>query len=115
MRTSQQPHQAHKLIDYDKLAIFWNQHVYTQSRVETDSNKRLYYKLPAQLERHYKRVLTFKSERATILLETNAAALKAFRDLLTDDNNTTVTLPAQNPPELPTTVQVDQCYDEVGK
>jgi len=82
--------------------------------METDSNHRLYYKLPSHLERHYKRVLAFKTERSTVLMGTNATALKAFHDLLAGSDNTVETLAAQTVPELPAGLK-DHCYSEDGE
>jgi len=106
-------HEAHKTIDFEKFAVFWNSEVEKQDRTEVDSNKRIYYKLPSQLERHHKRILTWKSERSTLLMGGNAAALKPFRDLLMKDN-TASTLPAELPPEL-LAGEEDHCYNEEGK
>jgi hypothetical protein len=106
-------YEANKMIDFDKFAVFWNSEVEKQDRTEVDSNKRLYYKLPSQLERHHKRILAWKSERSTLLMGGNAAALKPFCDLLTNDNTTT-TLPAQLPPEI-LAGEKDHCYNEEGK
>jgi hypothetical protein len=105
-------HEANKTIDFDKFAVFWNSEVEKQDHTKVDSNKRLYYKLPSQLKRHHKRILAWKSERSTLLMGGNAVALKPFRDLLINDNTTT--LPAQLPPEL-LTGEKDHCYDEEGK
>jgi hypothetical protein len=106
-------YEANKMIDFDKFAVFWNSEVEKQDRTEVDSNKRLYYKLPSQLERHHKKTLAWKSERSTLLMGGNAAALKPFRNLLTNDNTTT-TLPAQLPPEF-LAGEKDHCYNEEGK
>ncbi|KAJ7208897.1 hypothetical protein GGX14DRAFT_395522 [Mycena pura] len=57
---------------------------YKQSRTETDSNKHIYYKFPCQLEHHHKKVLLSKSQRSTLLMGSNADALKPFFDLLTN-------------------------------
>ncbi|KAJ3836764.1 hypothetical protein F5878DRAFT_247355 [Lentinula raphanica] len=65
------PHEAYKLIDFEKFAIYWNSEVEKQDRTEADSNKRLYYKLPTQLERHHKRTIAWKSERSTIMMGSN--------------------------------------------
>ncbi|KAJ3710654.1 hypothetical protein C8R42DRAFT_729099 [Lentinula raphanica] len=95
------PHEAYKLIDFEKLAIYWNSEVEKQDRTESDSNKRLYYKLPTQLERHHKRTIAWKSERSTVMMGSNMMALAPFRDLLTaeDGNNAAMTIPARPLPE----------------
>ena len=92
--------------------MYWNSEVEKQSRTETDSNKRIYYKLPSQLERHHKKTLTWKSECSTMFLGGNAAALKPFRDLLSNDN-TTETLAPVPLPEIPHGAK-DDCYRERG-
>ena len=92
-------YEAHKMIDFDKFAVFWNSEVKKQDHTKVDSNKHLYYKLPSQLKQHHKRILAWKSEHSTLLMGGNAAALKPFCNLLTNDNTTT-TLPAQLPPEI---------------
>lgn len=107
------PHEAYKTVDFHRLTIAWNSAVDNQSRTETDSNKRLYYKLPSQLERHYKRTLNWKSECATILMGGNAESLKPFRDLLINEN-TTSTLPPSILPEIPAGLK-DNCYGEEGE
>jgi len=106
-------HEAYKTVNFEDLARFWNSEVEKQDRAETDSNKRLYYKVPAQLERHHKRTLAWKSERSTLLMGGNAAALKPFRDLLLSDNTTT-TLPAIVLSQLRLS-ESDHCYNEQGK
>ena len=55
--------------------MYWNSEVEKQSRTETDSNKRIYYKLPSQLEHHQKKTLTWKFECSTMFLGGNAVAL----------------------------------------
>jgi hypothetical protein len=107
------PIQDAKQINFEKFAIFWNSEVEKQSRTETDTNKRIYYKLPSQLERHYKKTLAWKSERSTILMGGNAAALKPFHDLLSAEN-TTITPAPQLPPEL-YIGERDYSYDEEGE
>ncbi|KAF8995410.1 hypothetical protein BDZ89DRAFT_1149619 [Hymenopellis radicata] len=79
------PHEAYKNIDFLALAKFWNSEVDNQDRTITDSNQRLYYKLPAQLELHHKKTILWKSERSTMLFGQNVAALKAFTDILTEE------------------------------
>lgn len=112
------PHEAHRNHDWEKLAIHWNSLVHMQSRSETDANKRYYYKLPSHLERHFKRTLEYKSELSTLLMGTNAAALKPFHDLLAASDNYTVTLDAQMVPEFVPKIpigEVDKCYRQNGK
>ncbi len=87
-------HKVFKNIDFKKLAQFWNASVDMQDQTITDSNQRLYYKLPAQLELHHKKTILWNSERSTLLYGENAVVLKAFTDLLASDKNTTSILPA---------------------
>nr|GAT42352.1 predicted protein [Mycena chlorophos] len=77
-------HEAYKNVDYERVALAWNSDVDKQNRSETDSNKRTYYKFACQLEHHHKKVLLSKSQRATLLMGSNAAALKPFFDMLND-------------------------------
>ncbi|KAF8989663.1 hypothetical protein BDZ89DRAFT_1197837 [Hymenopellis radicata] len=88
------PHEAHKNINFTALAKFWNSEVNTQDRTITDTNQRLYYKIPAQLELHHKKTILWQSERSTLFLGENAVALKAFTDIVNSDENSMTTLPA---------------------
>lgn len=108
-------HEAFKLIDWDRLVISWNSEVDKQSRSETDSNKRLYYKLPSQLERHYKKMISWTSAQSTIMMGGNATALKAFQDLLASEENTTSVLPARSLPICVPTGAVDLSYNHDGQ
>jgi uncharacterized membrane-anchored protein YhcB (DUF1043 family) len=64
------------------------------------------YKVPSQLEKHYKKTVAWKATRSTVMIGSNAAALEPLRKLLAESNITTVyqarTLP-------------DHCYSEQGK
>lgn len=93
-RGNHPPHEAHKNIDFKRLAQFWNNAVNEQDRTIPDTNRRLYYKLPAQLEAHHKKTILWKSERSTLFMGQNAIALKAFADIINSDENSTTTLPA---------------------
>jgi hypothetical protein len=86
VRKDYSPAEAYKRVDFEKLAVYWNSEVDKQDQTETDSNKRLYYKLPPQLERHHKRTLAWSSECSMVLLGSNAEALQPFRDLLAANN-----------------------------
>lgn len=87
------PHEAHKNINYPLFTKFWNGDVNSQDRTITDSNKRLYYKLPGQLEFHHKKVIAVRTERSTMYFGQNAVALQAFVDILTAEDNLVQTLP----------------------
>ncbi|KAF9011526.1 hypothetical protein BDZ89DRAFT_1167480 [Hymenopellis radicata] len=87
-------HEAYKGIDFTLLARSWNDKVNKQDRTISDTNQRLYYKLPAQLEAHHKKTILWKSERSTLFMGDNALALKAFTDIITSEENSTTTLPA---------------------
>ncbi|KAF5382845.1 hypothetical protein D9757_007324 [Collybiopsis confluens] len=98
------PHEFYKGIDWEKVAAYWNTIVHQQENAETDSNKRIYGKLPSHLERHAKRIVSYRSERSTILMGSNAAALKLLNDLLTasnDNNSRVMAQDALTPPEVP--------------
>jgi hypothetical protein len=77
-----------------------------QDHAETDSNKRIYYKVPSQLEKHYKKTVARRATRSTVMMGSNAAALEPLRQLLAEPNTTTV-LHARSLP--------DHCYSEQGK
>jgi hypothetical protein len=103
---------AYKMINWDKVAVFWNIRVATQSRVETDSNQRLYYKVPPQLERHYKHMLAYSTERTTLAMGSNAIALKGLQCLLRlqdCDSDPSRVVDAIPLPDLPKGVK-DSCY-----
>ena len=99
--------QSNRNIDFDEFAWFWNSEVEKQNRAETDSNKRIYYKVPSQLlEKHYKKTVAWRTTRSTVMMGSNAAALEPLRQVLAKPNTTTV-LHAQSLP--------DHCYSEQGK
>jgi hypothetical protein len=101
-------HDAHKMIGFDKVAVYWNSE--KQNRTETDSSKRIYYKLPSQLERHHKKTLTWKSECSTMSLGGNAAALNHFAIFY----QMTTQLRLCHLPEILHGVK-DVCYQKQGK
>ena len=77
-----------------------------QDHAETNSNKRIYYKVPSQLEKHYKKLVAWRVTLSTIMMGSSAAALEPLRELFAKPNTTTV-LHAQSLP--------DHCYSEQGK
>ncbi|KAJ7106174.1 hypothetical protein C8R44DRAFT_745261 [Mycena epipterygia] len=81
------PHEAWKNIDFTKFGQFWNLLVDSQSRAITDSNQRLYYKLPQQLEVHHKKTILWSSEHSTLADGINFAGHKPLLDLLNSDEN----------------------------
>ncbi|KAJ7872089.1 hypothetical protein B0H13DRAFT_2280300 [Mycena leptocephala] len=94
------PPQEHwKNIDFLKFAQFWNELVDAQPRSVTDSNLRLYYKLPQQLEAHHKKTILWKSECATLSDGSNFAGRKQLLDILNSPDNYADTLPAIPRPE----------------
>jgi hypothetical protein len=98
-KTAHPPHEHWKNIDFTKLAQSWNDMVYLQPRAVTDSNQRLYYKLPQQLEAHHKKTLLWNSELATLAGGTNFAARKALLAILEAPDNYADVLPAIPLPE----------------
>ena len=70
---------------------------------EHDSNRRIYYKVPSQLEKHYKKSVSWRVTRSTVMMGSSAAALEPLRELFAKPNNTTV-LHARSLP--------DRCYSE---
>ncbi|KAJ7738873.1 hypothetical protein DFH07DRAFT_778935 [Mycena maculata] len=101
------PHEHWKNIDFDKFAQFWNMLVNSQSRTITDSNQRLYYKLPIKLETHHKKVLSWNSELSTLTNGTNFAAHKALLEILNSSDNHVDVLPALPLPDSMPDGEVD--------
>jgi hypothetical protein len=93
------PHEHWKNIDFLKFAQFWNELVDAQPRSVTDSNLRLYYKLPQQLEAHHKKTILWKSECATLSDGSNFAGRKQLLDILNSPDNYADTIPAIPLPE----------------
>ncbi|KAJ6557976.1 hypothetical protein B0H19DRAFT_1291330 [Mycena capillaripes] len=93
-RTTHPPHEQWKNIDFTKMAQSWNERVHHQPRTITDSNQRLYYKLPQHLEAHHKKTLLWNSECATLASGSNFAARKALIEILEAPENHTDVLPA---------------------
>ncbi|KAJ7914555.1 hypothetical protein B0H13DRAFT_2270697 [Mycena leptocephala] len=88
------PHEQGKNIDFQKFAKFWNILVHGQSRTVTDSNQRLYYKLPLQLETHHKKTIPWKSEISTLGAGANFAARAPLLAMLNSPANLVDSLPA---------------------
>ncbi|KAJ7798042.1 hypothetical protein B0H13DRAFT_2505611 [Mycena leptocephala] len=88
------PHEHWKNIDFLKFAQFWNELVDAQPRSVTDSNLRLYYKLPQHLETHHKKTILWKSECATLSDGSNFASRKQLLDILNSPDNHADTLAA---------------------
>ncbi|KAJ7193646.1 hypothetical protein GGX14DRAFT_405381 [Mycena pura] len=63
------PEKIYKVTKYDEFARFWNRRVTQQSPAELDSSKRIYFKLPEQLERHHKKSIQWKTTRATLIAQ----------------------------------------------
>jgi hypothetical protein len=112
--TNLPPHEAHKLIDFEAFAVHWNRDVHKQNQTEIDSNKRLYYKLPSHLERHYKRTLAWKSEQSTVMMGSNAEALQPFKDLLLGDAEIPQSSSLRELPGLPSGIR-DQSFSQNGQ
>ncbi|KAJ7127644.1 hypothetical protein C8R44DRAFT_733092 [Mycena epipterygia] len=100
------PHEHCKNIDFLKSAQFWSELVDGQSRAITDSNQRLYYKLPLQLETHHK-VLSWNSERSTLANGINFTARKPLLNILNSADNHIDVLPAIPLPESVPDGEVD--------
>ncbi|KAJ7017758.1 hypothetical protein C8F04DRAFT_1331856 [Mycena alexandri] len=88
------PHERWKNVDFEKFAQWWNSQVNFQSRTITDSNLRLYYKLPQHLEAHHKKTISWSSERSTLAAGANFAARQAFLEILNSEDNLVDVLPA---------------------
>jgi hypothetical protein len=76
MRKKYSLNQSYRSIDFDLFAQFWNSEVAKQDHVETDSNKWIYYKVPQQLEKHYKKMVGWKATRSMVMMSSNTAALE---------------------------------------
>ena len=98
--------QSHQNIDFEQFAQFWNSEVAKQDHAEMDSNKRIYYKVPSQLEKHYKKMVAWKATHSTVMIGSNAAALEPLQKLFAEPNVMTVNQ-AQSLP--------DHCYSEQGE
>ncbi|KAJ7066294.1 hypothetical protein C8F01DRAFT_1228372 [Mycena amicta] len=94
LNTAATAEKIYKVTKYDEFARFWNRQVATQSPTELESSKRLYYKLPEQLERHHKKSIQWKTTRATLNIGGNVTALEPIRQLIRDSSRTAVVLPA---------------------
>ncbi|KAJ7130562.1 hypothetical protein C8R44DRAFT_872348 [Mycena epipterygia] len=79
---------------HSKFAQSWNELVDGQSRVVTDSNQCLYYKLSQHLEVHHKKTILWSMERSTLANGSNFAACKPLLDILNSAENYFDVLPA---------------------
>jgi hypothetical protein len=93
------PHEQWKCIDFHRFAKFWNILVQGQSRRVTESNQRLYYKLPLQLETHHKKTILWMSEHSTLASGTNFTARAPLLSKLNASSNYADTLPAMPFPD----------------
>lgn len=93
-KTSTSPDKVHKVTKYEDFARFWNRRVAAQSAAELAAEKRLYFKLPEQLERHHKKSLQWKTTRAALNLGDNVTALEPIHELLRDPTRKATVLPA---------------------
>ncbi|KAK6974969.1 hypothetical protein R3P38DRAFT_3295937 [Favolaschia claudopus] len=84
-----------KNIDWEnKLTPWWNAEVNFQPHTVTDSNMRLYYKIPQELEALHKKLILWSSEKSTLAAGANFTARQAFADILNAEDNLTDALPA---------------------
>lgn len=97
--TSHPPHEHWKNMDFLQLTRAWNELVDSQSRAITDSNQRLYYKIPQQLEAHHKKSIAWSSERATLGEGTNFMARKPLLDVLNSEDDYANVLPPMSLPD----------------
>ncbi|KAJ7621841.1 hypothetical protein B0H17DRAFT_1219285 [Mycena rosella] len=88
------PHERWRNMDFEKFARWWNAQVNFQPRTITDSNLRLYYKLPQHLEAHHKKTISWSSGRSTLAAGANFAARKEFLEILNAEDNFADVLPA---------------------
>ncbi|KAJ7196492.1 hypothetical protein GGX14DRAFT_672632 [Mycena pura] len=89
-RRSGQPHppsEQWKDVDFEKFARAWNGLVDLQPHNVVDSNQRLYYKLPQQLEVHHKKTIAWSLEQSTLAEGQNFAARRPLLELLTSEYN----------------------------
>ena len=98
--------QSNQNIDFDEFAQFWNSEVENQDHAEADSNEHMCCKVSSQLEKHYKKSVTWRATCSTVMMGSSAAALEPLWQLLAKPNTTTV-LHAWSLP--------DHCYCEQGK
>jgi hypothetical protein len=97
--TTHAPHEHWKNIDFQKLAKAWNLLVNLQPHTITESNQRLYYKIPLQLEVYHKKSILWASERSTLADGSNFAALKPFLSIINAKDNYANVLPAISLPD----------------
>ncbi|KAJ7752173.1 hypothetical protein DFH07DRAFT_960610 [Mycena maculata] len=88
------PEMVYKVTKYEEFARFWNCQVATQLPAELDSSKRIYFKLPEQLERHHKKSIQWKTTRATLNMDENVTALEPIHQLVRDSSHKAIVLPA---------------------
>ncbi|KAJ7096193.1 hypothetical protein C8R44DRAFT_950893 [Mycena epipterygia] len=112
--TTAPPHEAWKNIDFTKFAQFWNLLVDSQSRAITDSNQRLYYKLPQQLEVHHKKTILWSSEHSTLADGINFAGRKPLLDVLNSDENYVNALPAIPLPDGELDLSISDSIDPIS-
>jgi hypothetical protein len=93
------PHEKWKSIDFHRFAKFWNILVQGQSRTVTESNPRLHYKLPLQLETHHKKTILWRSEHSTLASGTNFTARAPLLAMLNASSNYADTLPEMPLPD----------------
>jgi len=83
-----------RTVDFEKLAARWNEMV--DERATTIMNQvmtnKIYYKLPEQLERHYKLWLQARGTRATLV--NTAQARSQVSQIISDPAHTSLVLPA---------------------
>lgn len=101
------PHEHWKNIDFLKFTQFWNELVDAQSRAITDSNQRLYYKVPQQLAAHHKKTILWGSERSTLADGVNFAARKPLLEILNSEDNHVNVVPAIPLPEAVADGEID--------
>jgi hypothetical protein len=78
-------HEAYKDIDWDIFTKDWNEDVNNQDIGQaepiTHFDRRIYYKIPQQLERHHKKALQWTTTQAALMDGANAEALKPWMDM----------------------------------
>lgn len=70
------------VVDFESLARWWNDEVHKRPEV-TERQSRIFYKLPEQLERHYKTWSQYRAEKATVT--SHSRQLQDLAQLLTDE------------------------------
>ncbi|KAF9051108.1 hypothetical protein BDZ89DRAFT_1056981 [Hymenopellis radicata] len=89
-------------VNFEKFARFWNDEVHKRP-ASTNKHERLFYKLPEQLERHYKVWARYRAEKAT--LASNSQRLQPVALFTNEDARLADLPPARLLPKADSTIK----------